>query len=348
MNPNLNVALDDIITEDRRAHRQRRHHDASPYRRTEGRPQAYNRQSSLRKDGSSRRDDGKWGHDEFHRGQGGSINDRLGPNKTVVRQDASRGARKGRGKSEKAPGHIDRGVAITGRGRDPAPYDTFRMLWVEHLPRNYEEDEIRDLFRNTGKVEAVRMAKDSKGRFLGKAEVLYTLPEDARSAIQSFDGEVLYSTDITQVEPLRVTYSDLTKSLYLDEIKFENSLPAPNYVPVGNRLGGVPVATANMMQVQMQMQMQMQGLQEGDSMRRGAGSGQRRGLSTQNRRSQQSNQSSRPTTQQLDADLDSYMSSKSGQKTTQETPAVTPAAPAHAPALEATQTTEAAVDDDDL
>ncbi|KAI8319959.1 hypothetical protein GQ54DRAFT_298987 [Martensiomyces pterosporus] len=207
-----------------------------------------------------------------------------------------------------------RGIAIAGSGRDAAPYEAFLVIWVAGLPHSFTEDKIKDVFSDVGRIDKIRMAIDSKGRFLGKAEITYRLADDARSAVQVFDGETLYGADLAHVEPLRVTYSDIEKSAYLDNLKFENTLPEPKEIPLQMRLGvpGAQFVPYTLMPVNVQGAGQQAYSQErlGSNMG-GRLSGPRRNQSGgyPKRRTDTSNES-RPTPDQLDADLDAYMSSK--------------------------------------
>ncbi|KAJ1962209.1 hypothetical protein GGI12_002780 [Dipsacomyces acuminosporus] len=184
------------------------------------------------------------------------------------------------------------------------------------------------------------MAVDKNSRFLGSAEITYRLADDARSAIQSFDGETLYGADLANVEPLRVTYSDPEKSMFLDDLKFENSLPTPNDVPMGHRLGLHPVQLAHMQSALQQTYSQSQYADAYNASRRSQSGG---GYNRRQAGNKGSTNEPKSTSEQLDADLDAYMridaenensSSRNSNPGTEAKPDIAAEAPAPAPAEE--------------
>ncbi|KAJ2662983.1 hypothetical protein IW148_002705 [Coemansia sp. RSA 1199] len=304
---NLDRALEDIIQKDgsggtrSRADRTRRSGHSSPYSRNTGRRS---------RDDNSR---GKWTHDKFDSprstdrtindridstSHGRSINDRLGTSR-------SSGARRSR-ESTKDTRESSRGLAIAQGAMDPAPYNEMRVVWVTGIPHEYTEEKLEGMFRDAGRVDAVRMAVDVRGRFVGKAELVYRQPDDARTAIQVFDGETLYTADSRQVM-MHVTYSNVTNAAYVNELRFENTLPAPRSVGVEERLGAVmPVFVDPMVVPFMGASVAKESRRDG----RGRGNARRN-----------NDRRSNVTAEQLDAEMDAYMASAA------EPTASTPAPP---------------------
>ncbi|KAJ2910856.1 hypothetical protein GGI21_000437 [Coemansia aciculifera] len=171
-------------------------------------------------------------------------------------------------------------ISIAGRGRDTIPYNEFRVVWVSGVPGSFTQEKIEGVFGDVGRIDAVRMAIDGSGRFVGKAEIVYHLAEDARSAIQVFDGEMLYGTDDVRVQKLTITYSSIANADYIDGLKHKQTR--------GD-----------------QQHRQQQRSRDGYNSQRNGGSGGGGGAA----RRHQDNGDNRPTptTEQLDADLDAYM-----------------------------------------
>ncbi|KAJ2158260.1 hypothetical protein GGF46_003902 [Coemansia sp. RSA 552] len=278
----LDRALDDIISEDtsnRHPRRQARRAGArrnSPYTRRD-------------------RQQGRWEHDRY---EGASINDRLGPGRSM---DSRLDGRLGRSSPpQPTNGRSQRGLAIARRSRDTKPYLDMRVVWVTGLPHEMTSEKLERMFSNTGRVDAVRMAIDKRDRFVGKAEIEYRLAEDARDAIQVFDGEMLYSEEGLQTS-MSVSHSDPVNADYIDDLKFENTLPAPRAGPPVDDPGAADMGMASAAMLFPMMPMLAGGPGRD---RRGTGGG--RG----DRRSQRSSEAT-PTAEQLDADMDAYM--KAGQ-----------------------------------
>ncbi|KAJ1668795.1 hypothetical protein IW140_000137 [Coemansia sp. RSA 1813] len=288
MSKNLDLALDDIIkAESRNSGRHSRHRGSnrrdSPYTRNNGNDRRPNR--------------GKWSHDLYEGSR--SINDRLSGVKSPINSRLG-----GEGSTPKSSKKDDsgpaRGISITGRSRDTSLYDSMRVVWVTDIPRHYDADKIKDLFSDVGRVDNVRMAIDNNDRFIGKAEVIYRIPEDARSAIQRFDGERLYTTDAVGVKTINVTYSSVENADFIDNLKFENTLPAPREIPMQMRLGGVAsstIATMNMMASQ----------PYGGNWQRNPIGSQQHNRWQGNRQHNSNRRQNRPTVEELDAEMDMYM-----------------------------------------
>ncbi|KAJ2496477.1 hypothetical protein GGH96_005802 [Coemansia sp. RSA 1972] len=244
----------------------------------------------------------RWTHDRFDTAR--SINDRVdGQRKINDRIDrASNGKRSindrlGTGRSSRESSQDEarnsaRGVAIARSKVDPAPYNEMRVVWVTGIPHEYTEEKLEGMFRDAGRVDTIRMAVDVRGRFVGKAELVYRQADDARTAIQVFDGETLYSVDSRQVM-MHVAYSSVKNAEYVNGLRFENTLPAPRSVGVEERLGVVPVfvdPAAPFM---------------GVAQSRNGQSGRKRGDAHGRRNDSRSN----VTAEQLDAEMDAYMAS---------------------------------------
>ncbi|KAJ2548125.1 hypothetical protein EV175_004942 [Coemansia sp. RSA 1933] len=297
MSNNLDLALDDIIKADSRNSRHQGRHS-----RQRGSSSSSNRRDSpySRNNRNDRKSDrGKWSHDLYDGPK--SINDRLSGVKGPI--NSRLGSSPNSSKNDSKSGQPNRGISISGRGRDTSLYDSMRVVWVTDLPHNYDSDKIKDLFSDVGRVDNVRMAIDCNNRFIGKAEVIYRVSDDARSAIQRFDGERLYTTDAIGVKTLNVTYSSVDNSDLIENLKFENSLPAPREIPIHMRLGGVAastMATMNMMAGQPYSNVRQ---------RNPMGSSQQRN-GRQDRRQHNSNRKQNQTTaEELDAEMDLYMKS---------------------------------------
>ncbi|KAJ2486814.1 hypothetical protein IWW37_005479 [Coemansia sp. RSA 2050] len=229
MSKALDRALEDIIDGGNRdssrpvgRSRQRvEHRRSSPYLRN---PQQADARDLIRTRNSSGVHD-KWSHDMYERPS--NINDRLG---SAPRHTASGGKsaiktinlRLGLGDKTVAAADPVRGISIAGLSRDTTPYDEFRVVWVSGVPTGLTQEKIESVFGDVGRIDAVRMAIDGSGRFTGKVEIVYRLAEDARSAIQVFDGELLYGTDAnSRLEKMSITYSSITNADYIDALKYE-------------------------------------------------------------------------------------------------------------------------------
>ncbi|KAI9503182.1 hypothetical protein GGI25_001893 [Coemansia spiralis] len=316
MTSNLDLALDDIIKSESRdqdsSHRNRnnRSNNGAGQRNRQGRNNRRDSPYSRNNDGSRRSDRGKWSHDLYEgprsinarlKGDSASsINSRLGTPRDSPKTESPR---------------LHRGIAIAGTSRDTSLYDSMRVVWATNLPHNYDLEKVKNIFSDVGRVDDVRMAIDSNGRFVGKAEVVYRIPDDARSAIQNFDGETLYTADAAGIKVMNVTYSSAENAAYIENLKFENSLPAPREIPMQMRLGGVAastIAAMNMMSGQQMIPAQTAWSGYGQPGNRG-GTNQRNSNSSQQRswqgRRQQNSNNNNPqrTIEQLDADMDAYM-----------------------------------------
>ncbi|KAJ2798681.1 hypothetical protein H4R20_004731 [Coemansia guatemalensis] len=210
-----------------------------------------------------------------------------------------------------------RGISIAGRNRDMTQYNEMRVVWVTDLPHDYTSEKIENMLSSTGRIDNVRMALDKQGRFTGKAEVIYRMPDDARDAIQTFDGETLYTTDSRGHVAMHVSYSSPENGSYIDDLKFKDSLPAPRTVPLKERLGGVganamaailpmipvgPMPVAGMTPAAVSSTNSNGGGRQREHHRRRGGYGGRHGRGNRN------DGGPRPTAEELDADMDAYMS----------------------------------------
>ncbi|KAJ2780051.1 hypothetical protein H4R18_003666 [Coemansia javaensis] len=287
MSGNLDRALDDIIGSDRASRHGRRSRHSSPYARSGG-------------GGGG----GRWTHDRFDGPR--SINERLG--RRLGPSPSPSPPRSGRARQrQSAAGAAAKGLAIAGRTRDTAAYDGLRVVWVTSLPRDYTREKIETIFRDTGRIEAVRMAVDKDGLFAGKAEVVYCAADDARDAIQAFDGETLFTADSAGQVSMRVMYSSPKNAAYIDALRYESS----RRLPVDQRLGAMPPVVPVLVALL---------APDGG----GGGSSERAGRRRDQSQSQNQHQNqrqrggggrrggARPTAEELDAEMDAYMSSKPG------------------------------------
>ncbi|KAJ2851298.1 hypothetical protein IWW36_001195 [Coemansia brasiliensis] len=252
-----------------------------------------------------------------------SINDRLGPR----RRSRSPHSRSSQYTDEEPDARSGRGLAIAGRTRDTSSYTELRVVWVTGIPHEYTEEKLEAMFRDAGRIDKIRLAVDKNNRFLGKAEITYRLADDARNAIQVFDGEMLYTLDSRQLM-MHVTYSDPQNGDYIDGLRFENTLPAPRSISVQQRLGGVLPGGVNPMVAALPFgaidgfSMPSAG-RNGGGRARGShrGGGHWRGGSSRGRRGHD-NSRPRVTAEQLDAEMDEYMSSAAEKKDTSSEPPV--------------------------
>ncbi|KAJ2248989.1 hypothetical protein GGI13_004444 [Coemansia sp. RSA 455] len=297
----LDRALEDII--DGATSDSGRRHAGRPKQRTEHRhssPYTRNnnghRQQQQQTDAPDRNQTrsysnlrGKWSHDLYERPS--DINERLGgiPKRTIsgnVTNINSINLRVGHGDKTASDTKPVRGISIAGLSRDTTPYDEFRVVWISGVPVSLTQERIEAIFGDVGRIDAVRMAVDGTGRFIGKLEIVYRLAEDARSAIQVFDGEQLYGTDPNvRVEKMSITYSSVANADFIDALKYER--PRGEY----RRHGQASFSGNDRNQ------------RNGQASFNGNHGNQRNG------RRRQGNDDSRPapTTDQLDADLDAYM-----------------------------------------
>ncbi|KAJ1735042.1 hypothetical protein LPJ61_000762 [Coemansia biformis] len=311
MEANLDRALDDIITDGRqRGDRQPRNGRGS------GRNSPYSRDNNTSKgrsggDGGPR---GRWAHDKF--GEARSINDRLGRRQSPSPSSGGRRRNQARQQHHDA-GESARGITIARRTRDTAPYADMRVVWVTDLPHEYTSEKIENMFRDAGRIDSIRMAIDNQGRFVGKAEIFYRDADDARNAIQVFDGEMLYTTDSAGQVSMRVAYSSPSNSEYIDTLRHENSLPAPRAVPLESRLGGYNASAMAAYAMSSVVPMfvtvpvgQAKGGGGGGRRNRGGGDANREGSRRQGGgRGHRTGDDSgaRPTAEDLDAEMDAYM-----------------------------------------
>ncbi|KAJ2887142.1 hypothetical protein H4R27_000172 [Coemansia aciculifera] len=285
----LDRALEDIIdggkSDSGRRHtgrsRQRtEHRHSSPYtRNNNGHRQQQQQQQTDAPDRNQTRGysnlRGKWSHDLFERPS--DINERLGSmSKRTISENVTNinsiNLRIGHGDKTVENTKPVRGISIAGLSRDTTPYDEFRVVWVSGVPASLTQERIESIFGDVGRIDTVRMAVDGTGHFVGKVEIVYRLAEDARSAIQVFDGELLYGTDPNvRVEKMNITYSSVANADYIDALKYERP--------------------------------------RGEYRRHGPASFNGNDRNQRNGRRRQGNDDSRPapTTDELDADLDAYM-----------------------------------------
>ncbi|TNY18009.1 hypothetical protein DMC30DRAFT_337953, partial [Rhodotorula diobovata] len=72
------------------------------------------------------------------------------------------------------------------------------------LPFNYDWRNVKDLFRSCGPVIRADIVRSREGISGGEATVMFESPVDARRALESFDGYMLYGA------ALKVTYDRFT------------------------------------------------------------------------------------------------------------------------------------------
>ncbi|PIA17943.1 hypothetical protein COEREDRAFT_80247 [Coemansia reversa NRRL 1564] len=317
MDNNLDRALDDIIGDSNHSGQQQRlRHSRSGLHGNSNGSDRRNSPYSRHGDGNDHRNrslHGKWRHDKFDGRK--SINDRLGSRPGSDYSSSDR--REHRKQHTKGVSDSSRGISIAGRNRDMTLYNEMRVVWVTDLPHDYTSEKIENMFSSTGRIDKVRMAQDKQGRFIGKAEVIYRMADDARDAIQTFDGETLYTTDSSGHVAMHVTYSSPENGSYIDDLRFKDTLPAPRATPISERLGGVAVnAMAAMLPMVPVGPMPVAGMaptaglgtrnisesRQRDHNRRRGGYGGRHGRVNRN------DSGSRPTAEELDADMDAYMS----------------------------------------
>ncbi|KAJ2659606.1 hypothetical protein IWW48_003445 [Coemansia sp. RSA 1200] len=314
MSNNLDLALDDIIKAESRNSGGRHNKQHRGHRGHSRRGSPYSRNN----DNGRGSDRTRWSHDLFDGPK--SINDRLSGERTSI-NSRLRGAPN---ESKTKDNRLARGITIAGRTRNTSLYDSMRAVWVINLPHNYDSDKIKDLFSDVGRVDNVRMAIDRNGRFIGKAEIVYRIPEDARSAIQRFDGEGLYTTDAIGIKTINVAYSSIERADFIDNLKFESTLPSPRKLPMEMRLGGVGSST--MVAMNMMAAQQMAAVNQGagwsgsghsgsddgtqpnadNRQRNSMGSHQRNGWK-ERRQHRGNGRQNQPTMEELDAEMDVYM-----------------------------------------
>ncbi|KAJ2392708.1 hypothetical protein H4S02_000630 [Coemansia sp. RSA 2611] len=313
MSDNLDRALDDIIQDNSSRGRQRPKQGRRPRHSDHSSP--YSRDNRRSRRGLGPRAD-QWQHDQYDSPR--SINDRLGS------QRSSGSLRGGRGRVSRHTNESQetRGISIAGRNRDTTAYDEVRVVWVTGIPQEYTQEKLENMFRDAGRIDKIRMAIDRNDRFVGKAEIEYRLPDDARNAIQVFDGEMLYTVDSRQVM-MHVTYSGPENSAYIDDLKFENTLPTPREIPVEQRLGSaVPIMNPMIPMVPMGMMpafsMPFANQNTRDGRRRDGHSsngGHWRGGGHSNRGRRNATEArSQVTAEQLDAEMEEYMNSAADKK----------------------------------
>ncbi|KAJ2507485.1 hypothetical protein IWW47_001086 [Coemansia sp. RSA 2052] len=244
----------------------------------------------------------KWSHDMFEEGSS-DINDRLGsavPKRHVSERMPSLksiNSRIGHGAKAAAVDMAPiRGITIAGRSRDTTPYDELRVVWISGVPGSLTQEKIESVFGDVGRIDAVRMAIDGSGRFVGKAEIVYRLAEDARSAIQVFDGEMLYGTDDVRVEKMHITYSSIANADYIDGLKYTQQHRSDQRHHHQQQRGYSSHHSSGSRGPD-------DSHRDDRNQRHQGNNGQRNG------RRHQDNSDNRPTptTEQLDADLDAYM-----------------------------------------
>ncbi|KAJ2725432.1 hypothetical protein GGI07_001311 [Coemansia sp. Benny D115] len=319
----IDRALDDIIDRSGSSRAGGRSGGRS-HRRSNGsrRDSPYSRKtepSGSQRSGTPQHSGIKWKHDLYD-GPDKSINDRLGSAPGIgSRLGAAGDSSKPKQPQQQQQAQPGRGMAIAGRSKNTTAYTEMRVVLVKELPRSYTSEQIEKLFSDVGRIDSVRMAIDKNGRFNGMTEITYRQPEDARSALQTFDGETLYSTDISSIRKIHVGFSTPKDGEYIEALKYADSLPQPNEIPVASRLGGIAARTMATMGVLAAAQMQQfaangglyanagnagrvrsQGQGQGQRQHRSSGHGGRRNNSQLN-------------AQQLDDDLDAYMNEGASQ-----------------------------------
>jgi RNA recognition motif-containing protein len=62
------------------------------------------------------------------------------------------------------------------------------QLWIENLPWDVKDEELRTYFQSVGPVESCEIQRRSDGKSRGTAIVRFTSPKDANTAIETLDG----------------------------------------------------------------------------------------------------------------------------------------------------------------
>ncbi|MDA8088567.1 MAG: RNA-binding protein [Nitrospiraceae bacterium] len=66
-----------------------------------------------------------------------------------------------------------------------------KKLYVGNLSYSVNEDELREMFREAGEVQSVKIINDETGRSKGFGFVEMSTDEEAEKAIASFNGKTL-------------------------------------------------------------------------------------------------------------------------------------------------------------
>ncbi|KAJ1719063.1 hypothetical protein LPJ53_006102 [Coemansia erecta] len=338
MNNNLDRSLDDIINESNTRGRDGGHsygrHGGRQHQNS-GRNSPYNRNNT----GSPRhqhqnapRSHGQWKHDMFdgpkqmvdrvgspRRNMEGRLGAQGDARKQQIQQQRQRNGGDGDDSIDQSS---DRGIPIAGRNRDTVPYDQLRVVYVTGLPRNYTEEKIERMFSDIGRIDQIRMGIDMNERFIGKAEIVYRVADDARSAIQVFDGETLYGTDDMLLNKVEIRYSNPQNWEYLENIKYKDSLPTARNVPIGSRLSGMnsrnamAAAAIYAAAAAAASAQQQQGMAGGPPRNQGHMGGRQRNQNQRHNGNDRRQQS--VTAQQLDDDLDAYMRDSNSAETAKD------------------------------
>lgn len=80
--------------------------------------------------------------------------------------------------------------------RNPESGNMKRNLIVNYLPYFFEEQHLQDLFVNFGPLESVKIVRNECGKSKGFGFVKYVFPPDARRAIASVHGSVIFQKTI--------------------------------------------------------------------------------------------------------------------------------------------------------
>jgi len=131
-----------------------------------------------------------------------TLNDsNLGQRPIFVRED--RGSSKGKGKDkDKDRGYKgdfkgrDKGKG-KGKGKNVNPDDEGRLLYVGNLPFRTSWQDVKDTFKECGRVIRVDIAEGPDGRSKGYATVLYETEDEAQGAIDSLNGRDFQGRSLT-------------------------------------------------------------------------------------------------------------------------------------------------------
>ena len=78
---------------------------------------------------------------------------------------------------------IPSGMAVPGRVRREEASSGYQV-WVENLPWETTEEDLRDLFAPCGNLESVEVNRDRRGRSRGTATLRFSNAAEADNAIQ--------------------------------------------------------------------------------------------------------------------------------------------------------------------
>lgn len=71
-----------------------------------------------------------------------------------------------------------------------------KKIYVGNLPYSVNEDDLRDMFREAGEVQSVKIISDEFGRSKGFGFIELATSEEAAKAIASFNGKMLKDREL--------------------------------------------------------------------------------------------------------------------------------------------------------